>query len=44
MTANQPKPPAQPKPSTTSKSLPVRSGVKAGIGNKIWTDDWLAPV
>lgn len=30
--------------SPTSK-LAVRSGVRAGrLGNKVWSDDWLAPV
>ena len=27
---------------TASKSK-VRTGVRAGLGNKVWNDDWLAP-
>ncbi len=28
---------------TASKSK-IRTGVRAGLGNKVWQDDWLAPV
>jgi hypothetical protein len=44
MTANKPKSPKEPKQPTNTKPLTVRSGVRAGLGNKIWQDDWLAPV
>jgi hypothetical protein len=37
MTANQQKPPKSPRPQ------PIRSGIRAGLGNKLWDDDWLAP-
>jgi hypothetical protein len=23
--------------------LPMKSGLHAGVGNKVWQDDWLAP-
>lgn len=32
-------------PQSPTKQLAVRSGVRAGrLGNKVWSDDWLAPV
>jgi hypothetical protein len=37
MTTDQPKSPKRPRPQ------PIRSGIRAGLGNKVWTDDWLAP-
>jgi hypothetical protein len=39
-----PKAPKPKRPKESKTSLPVRTGVRAGLGNKIWQDDWLAPV
>ncbi len=32
-------------PQSPANKLALRSGVRAGrLGNKVWSDDWLAPV
>jgi hypothetical protein len=28
----------------TASKVKVRTGVRAGLGNQVWNDDWLTPV